>query len=137
MNSRKTQTYLIRSKNTKYLIGIFTELNLKDLYWSVDECLDPNECEYAVVHHGGIFWSGNWSEQNKEPFGLNIDWNFHNTYAEWQEANIPGSEEPKAFDPNAAKAFELSEVFTMGMANLVWRSFDLARIERHPRLQKA
>ena len=48
--------YLVRVQNTHELVGIFWANNLVDLGWTIDEALDPSECEYKKLKFGGIYW---------------------------------------------------------------------------------
>lgn len=40
------------------LVGIFWCRSLVGLRDMVDECTDPNACEYAVLPAGGLYWNG-------------------------------------------------------------------------------
>ena len=40
------------------LVGIFSASDIESLFWLVDECVSPTECEYAKLPDGGIFWPG-------------------------------------------------------------------------------
>lgn len=49
-------TYLIRLTENKELVGICAAISADELFWLVDECTDPNSCEYKILGTGGIFW---------------------------------------------------------------------------------
>ena len=41
-----------------YFIGIFVAPSLRELFWQVDEQLDPCRCEYVLLHQGeGFFFT--------------------------------------------------------------------------------
>lgn len=48
----------VRMKETHEAIGFFWAEGLRDTYWLIDECVDPAQCEYAVLRRGGVFWQG-------------------------------------------------------------------------------
>lgn len=48
-----TETHCPESEAaTTYFIGTFHERNLTNLFWAVDEQLDPHRCEYVVLKPG-------------------------------------------------------------------------------------
>jgi hypothetical protein len=51
------QTYLVRLKKNKELVGLFVSPNLDDLWELVDECCSPLECEYVALRAGGVYLS--------------------------------------------------------------------------------
>lgn len=54
------EAYLVRLKadheRAGEIVGIFTVDSPDDLFWMVDECCSPIECEYRPLGPGGIFW---------------------------------------------------------------------------------
>jgi hypothetical protein len=48
--------YITRLIGTDELVGFFVADSAKDLFWSIDEVINPFSCEYKRVTHGGIFW---------------------------------------------------------------------------------
>lgn len=53
------QTYLVRSRDSKRLVGIFSAEDSGDLFYAVDESADPFECEYFIMLRGeGVFVDG-------------------------------------------------------------------------------
>ena len=51
-------TVLVRIKDDKQLVGIFAyqTKGVGELFNLVDQCMDPNECEYIEIHYGGFYW---------------------------------------------------------------------------------
>jgi hypothetical protein len=51
-------TALVRIKDDKQLVGIFTYQteDVGELFNLVDQCMNPNECEYIEIHYGGFYW---------------------------------------------------------------------------------
>lgn len=47
--------YLVRLKDTHELVGFGVANSLKDLFWLVDENVDPFACEYRRVENAMIF----------------------------------------------------------------------------------
>lgn len=50
-------TYLVRIIETHDLVGIFSVDNIHQLIVIVDECTEPDGCEYARMRPGGIMWT--------------------------------------------------------------------------------
>lgn len=50
------QAYVVRLKDTKELVSITIASSLNDLAFLVDECTDVDQCEYARLPAGGIYW---------------------------------------------------------------------------------
>jgi hypothetical protein len=49
-------TYLVRLIDNQDLVGIFVARNVGQLAAAVDECTEPEDCEYIVLGTGGIIW---------------------------------------------------------------------------------
>lgn len=51
-------TALVRIKEDKQLVGIFTYQveSVGELFNLVDQCMNPNECEYLEINYGGFYW---------------------------------------------------------------------------------
>tara|TARA_R110000850_G_scaffold127304_2_gene246307 strand:- start:3540 stop:3887 length:348 start_codon:yes stop_codon:yes gene_type:complete len=49
-------TALVRLIKNKELVGIFSYPTKPELFNLIDQCVDPYECEYIVIHCGGIYW---------------------------------------------------------------------------------
>jgi hypothetical protein len=49
-------TALVRMRDDYQIVGIFTFTTLMELFWSIDECTDPYECEFIRIQHGGIYF---------------------------------------------------------------------------------
>ena len=49
--------YAVRLKSTHEAVGIFYVARIGDLFWAVDECTDPFQCERIELPHGSLFWS--------------------------------------------------------------------------------
>ena len=50
--------YAVRLAENKEAVGFVCAKNDADLYWLVDECTDPNLCEYKIIKFGGgLFFS--------------------------------------------------------------------------------
>jgi hypothetical protein len=58
------KVYLVRimdgevTTHPRELVGIFAAQSIESLCDLVDQCTDPNCCEYRVMGEGGIMWSG-------------------------------------------------------------------------------
>ncbi|KZD20349.1 hypothetical protein A4A58_19100 [Tardiphaga robiniae] len=50
-------TYLVRIIETRDLVGVFSADNIVQLIDIVDECTEPDECEYTRMGPGGIMWA--------------------------------------------------------------------------------
>tara|TARA_R110000868_G_scaffold402329_1_gene678562 strand:- start:554 stop:871 length:318 start_codon:yes stop_codon:yes gene_type:complete len=50
--------YGVRLSEDHQAVGIFWAESLNDLFWAIDECCDPNECEIKKLKAGGIMWEG-------------------------------------------------------------------------------
>jgi hypothetical protein len=50
-------TYLVRIIETRDLVGVFSADNIHQLIIIVDECTEPDECEYTRMGPGGIMWT--------------------------------------------------------------------------------
>jgi hypothetical protein len=48
--------YIVRLIDTDELVGFLIADTTKDLFWAIDELLNPHECEYKRITGGGIFW---------------------------------------------------------------------------------
>ena len=56
---RPARTYLVRlmeGERRGELVGIIAASSLPELYWVVDEAVDPGACEYAEMPSGGLLW---------------------------------------------------------------------------------
>lgn len=49
--------YLVRTIDTRDLVGIFVADDEDDLEIAVDECTDVPDCEYVELPAGGIMWA--------------------------------------------------------------------------------
>lgn len=49
--------YLVRVAKSQDLVGIFNADSIEDFLIAVDECTDPDGCEYKELPVGGLFWS--------------------------------------------------------------------------------
>jgi hypothetical protein len=47
-------TYLVRLKRNRELVGLFVSPNTEDLWDYVDECTESGECEYLELPPGGF-----------------------------------------------------------------------------------
>lgn len=48
---------IVRLKENHELVGIFAVNTIDDLFWLVDECTSPYDCEYTPLSNpGGIIW---------------------------------------------------------------------------------
>lgn len=48
---------LVRMKETKSLVGVFTYNNAEELFWLIDEVTDPNVVEVKFIKTGvGVVW---------------------------------------------------------------------------------
>lgn len=50
--------YLVRHASDHELVGIFVADDLNNLRFHIDECTDPDLCEYTVLPTGGLLWEG-------------------------------------------------------------------------------
>lgn len=54
------QAYAVRlhpnQPHAREIVGIFVAPSLSHLFWMVDECCSPIECEYREIGSGGLFW---------------------------------------------------------------------------------
>jgi hypothetical protein len=50
--------YLVRVDETKEFVGIYACDTEQSLFWLVDQCCDPYQCEYTELGFGGIFFPG-------------------------------------------------------------------------------
>jgi hypothetical protein len=48
--------FLVRTKDTCDLVGFFSADNEDDLIDLVDECTEPEYCEYLELPSGGVYW---------------------------------------------------------------------------------
>jgi hypothetical protein len=61
-------TYLVRTIESKRMIGIFSAGDSAQLFFAVDEALDPFRCEYLRLTAGeGVFMDGQFKEHFAEP----------------------------------------------------------------------
>ncbi len=55
------KAYVVRLKegeqNARELVGFFVTESIEQLYWLVDECAPPIDCEYREIDAGGVYWS--------------------------------------------------------------------------------
>ena len=51
-------TYGVRLSEGHQAVGIFWAESLYELFWAIDECWDPQECEIKKLKAGGIMWKG-------------------------------------------------------------------------------
>jgi len=52
-------TALVRIRDDCQVVGMFSFTNLMDLFWLIDECTDPYQCEFIRIEHGGIYFPNN------------------------------------------------------------------------------
>ncbi|RJG46569.1 hypothetical protein [Mesorhizobium sp. DCY119] len=52
------KAYFVRIAADQQVVGLFVAPSLSMLAALVDECVDPNECEYAPARMGGIMVAG-------------------------------------------------------------------------------
>jgi hypothetical protein len=50
-------TYLVRIIETHDLVGVFSVDNIRQLIMIVDECTEPDACEYTRLGPGAIMWT--------------------------------------------------------------------------------
>lgn len=54
------EVYLVRLKagepNAREIVGIFAAETMGQLFWMVDECCPPDECECQIIGPGGLYW---------------------------------------------------------------------------------
>jgi hypothetical protein len=48
------RAYFVRMAANKQVVGLFVASSISSLAANVDECCDPESCEYAVAKTGGI-----------------------------------------------------------------------------------
>lgn len=61
-------TYLVRTIESKRMIGVFAAEDSAQLFFAVDEALDPFRCEFLRLVAGeGVFMDGQFTEQFAEP----------------------------------------------------------------------
>jgi hypothetical protein len=51
-----SNTALVRLIKNKELVGIFSYPTKPILFDLIDQCTSPYDCEYIVLHCGGIYW---------------------------------------------------------------------------------
>jgi len=57
------QTYLVRARGSKRLVGVFSAMGSDGLFHIVDELADPFECEFLELQAGeGLFVDGKFTE---------------------------------------------------------------------------
>ena len=49
-------TYIVRLIKNRDLVGFFAADDMDDLVTAVDECTDPDACEYIELPAGGVMW---------------------------------------------------------------------------------
>jgi hypothetical protein len=49
--------YLVRTIDDHDIVGFFVADEMDDLLIAVDECTEPEDCEYVELPVGGILWS--------------------------------------------------------------------------------
>ena len=54
-------TALVRTIEDKQIVGMFVYRDPEDLYWLVDQTMNPYECEFVNLKYGGLIWK---SESN-------------------------------------------------------------------------
>ena len=87
--------YLVRlmSEEQRKIVGIVAASSLQELFWIVDEMVDPGSCEYAEMPSGGLLWSGNGAalvpySEHRKTFGLPDD--DETAYARWRASLFKG-----------------------------------------------
>lgn len=51
-------TYVVRVKDSKEFVGIYSANDEPELFWLVDQLTDPYICEYAWLTLGGVGFAG-------------------------------------------------------------------------------
>jgi hypothetical protein len=49
--------YLVRLIDTRDIVGVFVADEMRDLLITVEECTNPDACEYVELPTGGIMWT--------------------------------------------------------------------------------
>src|SRR5690242_2747420 len=49
--------YMVRVEGTRDIVGFFFAETMEDLLYAVDECTEPDGCEYVEMPVGGIMWT--------------------------------------------------------------------------------
>lgn len=49
---------LVRTKETKQLVGFFAYQNNDELLCFIDAICNPDDCDYKSIKSGGIIWDG-------------------------------------------------------------------------------
>ena len=88
--------YLVRLMDGEHkgeLVGIIAAPSLPDLYWIVDEAVDPGACEYAELPSGGLLWSDRGAAlvpylDHRRKFGVPIE--DDKAYARWRTSLFKG-----------------------------------------------
>lgn len=57
------KAYLVRLRDraelrSHELVGVFVARDLDDLFWLIDQCVDPYACEYRRLSEGGFYMGG-------------------------------------------------------------------------------
>lgn len=55
--------YMVRLADSHEVVGIFVARSIDRLWWAVDECTSPQDCEYRKLGEGGVFVPGRTSAQ--------------------------------------------------------------------------
>lgn len=48
--------YLVRIAESHEILGFYVARDLVDLFWLIDECMDPCACEFKKIESGGFYW---------------------------------------------------------------------------------
>ncbi|MBA4098823.1 MAG: hypothetical protein C0484_18920 [Rhodospirillum sp.] len=94
---RSARTYLVRFMNGERkgeLVGIIAASSLPELYWVVDEAVDPGACEYAEMPSGGLLWLDRGTalvpyHEHRRTFGVPDE--DEKAYAKWRTSLFKGA----------------------------------------------
>ena len=84
--------YLVRTIDEHDLVGIFNAETVTDFVIAIDECTDPEACEYLELPVGGLFWSEP-AVQIPPPEGDNDNGPDEDSYPDipWADVSMAGS----------------------------------------------
>ena len=90
--------YAVRVSETLEAVGVFYVARLSDLFDAVDECTNPNVCEYRKLPPGSVYWpkpgSRIWAPEAEE-FEPEIKCDVAETSGDWHETLFgPGKWKP-------------------------------------------
>lgn len=77
------KAYIVRLKEgepkARELVGFFVAHSLEQLYWLIDECAPPIDCENKELDAGGIYWP----RLTGKPVPLPSDFDFEAQADDW------------------------------------------------------